>query len=192
MPGNGVFPDVNQVVRLAHVTDGASRTILVGERPADPETYWGWCAAGRGLDEHGLGDYAARRALGAPGPDWLQGLHARSDAMNRYYGLGEYANPVDAREQALTAKREAQLASTPAPDWFERSANAAIRDNRGVFVADDRFDLHPQQVPTTVTATSSGRDIDVPQIGIGLGVGLLLALGLFLAMKYTRIRPVAH
>jgi len=137
-----------------------------------------------GLNKHyGLGEYATVEPAA---------VSTRSDGLNRYYGLGEYANPVDAREQALTAKSEAQLASTPAPDWFERSANAAIRDNRGVFVADDRFDLHPQQVPTTVTATSSGRDIDVPQIGIGLGVGLLLALGLFLAMKYTRIRPVAH
>jgi prepilin-type processing-associated H-X9-DG protein len=57
MPGNGVFPDVNQIVRLSHVTDGTSRTILVGERPADPEAYWGWWAAGRGVDDRGLGDY---------------------------------------------------------------------------------------------------------------------------------------
>jgi len=57
MPGNGVFPDVNQVVRLSHVTDGTSRTILAGERPADPEAYWGWWAAGRGVDDHGLADY---------------------------------------------------------------------------------------------------------------------------------------
>jgi prepilin-type processing-associated H-X9-DG protein len=57
MPGNGVFPDVNHVVRLSHVADGTSRTILVGERPADPEAYWGWWAAGRGLDDHALGDH---------------------------------------------------------------------------------------------------------------------------------------
>ncbi|MEX0679481.1 MAG: DUF1559 domain-containing protein [Pirellulales bacterium] len=69
MPGNGVFPDVNQVVRLAHVTDGASRTMLIGERPADPETYWGWWAAGRGVDEHGLGDYVL---------DSSEGLHEGS------------------------------------------------------------------------------------------------------------------
>jgi prepilin-type N-terminal cleavage/methylation domain-containing protein/prepilin-type processing-associated H-X9-DG protein len=57
MRGNGAFPDVNQVIRLAYVTDGTSRTILVGERPADPEAYWGWWAAGRGVDDHGLADY---------------------------------------------------------------------------------------------------------------------------------------
>jgi hypothetical protein len=43
-----------------------------------------------------------------------------------------------------------------------------------------------------VTATSSGREIDLPQVGIGFGIGLLLALGLYLAMRFTRIRPLAH
>ena len=41
--------------------------------------------------QHGLGDDAGRRTLGAPGQDWLQALSARSDAMNREYGLGKYA-----------------------------------------------------------------------------------------------------
>jgi hypothetical protein len=121
-----------------------------------------------------------------------QALAVRSEALNKQYGLGEYAvSSVDARERSQVAKSEAQLASAPSPDWFERAANAAIRDNREV-VVDDRFDLHPQTVPTTVAATSSGREIDFPQIGIGLGVGLLLALGLYLATRMTRIRPVAH
>lgn len=66
MPGNGVFPDVNQVIRLAQIIDGTSRTILVGERPADPQAYWGWWAAGLGVDEHGLGDYVL---------DVSEGLH---------------------------------------------------------------------------------------------------------------------
>ena len=66
MPGNGAFPDVNRVVRLGQISDGTSRTILVGERPADPEAYWGWWAAGRGVDDHGLGDYVL---------DVSEGLH---------------------------------------------------------------------------------------------------------------------
>jgi hypothetical protein len=99
---------------------------------------------------------------------------------------------LNGRERSQIAKGEAQMAATPSPDWFERAAaNAASRDTRVVFV-DDRFDLHPQNVPTTVTATSSGREIDYPQVGIGLGIGLLLALGLYLTVRVTRVRQIAH
>jgi prepilin-type N-terminal cleavage/methylation domain-containing protein/prepilin-type processing-associated H-X9-DG protein len=75
MPGNGVFPDVNEVARFAQIVDGATQTILVGERPADPEAYWGWWAAGRGFDDHGLGDYVL---------DLSEGLHegARSGSAD--------------------------------------------------------------------------------------------------------------
>ena len=126
-------------------------------------------------------------------PQWHQALSARSEALNKQHGLGAYAvSSIDARERSLTAKSEAQLAAATYPDWFERAAATAIRDGRGVYVADDRFDFNPNEVPTTVTATSSGRDIDVPQVGVGLGIGLLLVLGLYLAMRFTRIRPVAH
>jgi len=54
--------------------------------------------------EHGLGDYAQRRVLGAPGANWLESLRARSEAMNRHYGLGEYA------------RQGARSKSTP--DWL--------------------------------------------------------------------------
>jgi hypothetical protein len=126
-----------------------------------------------------------------PAPQWQQALSARSEALNQQHQLGEYSvSSIDAREQALTAKYEAQMASTLAPDSFERAANAAIRDHREI-VVDDRFRLDPTNVPT-VTATSSGREIDFPQVGIGLGIGLLLAIGLYLAVRFTRIRPLAH
>jgi prepilin-type processing-associated H-X9-DG protein len=57
LPDNGAFPDVNRTVRLKDILDGTAQTLLVGERPVDPTAYWGWWAAGRGIDEHGLGDY---------------------------------------------------------------------------------------------------------------------------------------
>jgi prepilin-type N-terminal cleavage/methylation domain-containing protein/prepilin-type processing-associated H-X9-DG protein len=66
-PDNGVFPGVNQVVRLRDVRDGASQTLLLGERPTDPDAFIGWWAAGIGLDGHGLGDYVL---------DAADGLHA--------------------------------------------------------------------------------------------------------------------
>jgi hypothetical protein len=40
--------------------------------------------------------------LGTPSPDWLKALMARSEEMNRRYGLGKYA------------KRTSQRASAPA------------------------------------------------------------------------------
>jgi hypothetical protein len=46
--------------------------------------------------------------------------------------------------------------------------------------------------PVTVAAVDSGREIEWPQLGIGFGVGIVLALGLLLAMRFTRIRPLAH
>lgn len=46
--------------------------------------------------------------------------------------------------------------------------------------------------PAVVAATGSSSEIDWPQIGIGFGVGIALALGLLLAMRFTKIRPLAH
>ena len=51
--------------------------------------------------------YVAWAAVGtaqAAGPDWRVALNARSDAMNRYYGLGEYS------------RHGARSASSP--DWL--------------------------------------------------------------------------
>jgi hypothetical protein len=38
----------------------------------------------------------------------------------------------------------------------------------------------------------SGTEIEWPQVGVGLGLGIMLALGPWLAMRITRIRPLAH
>lgn len=57
LPDNGVFPDINRTVRLTDITDGPSQTLLLGERPAALDPYWGWWAAGAGLDGTGFGDY---------------------------------------------------------------------------------------------------------------------------------------
>jgi hypothetical protein len=40
--------------------------------------------------------------------------------------------------------------------------------------------------------TSTGTEIEWPQVGIGFGIGLVLALGLYLAMRFTRIRQPVH
>ena len=109
-------------------------------------------------------------------------------ARERGFGIVETQKlrSLDARERSLATKQVVQ----PAPDWFERAAAAAIRDYRA-FVVEDPFTVGPTAAPSVATV-SSGRGVELPQIGIGLGIGLLLALGLYLAMRFTRIRPVAH
>ena len=112
-------------------------------------------------------------------------LDAREQSLGAGVGNGKLS-AIDAREQAFGTKQVLQ----PAPDWFERAADSAIRNSR-VPVVDDRFTIDPTSGLDPVTV-SSGREIELPQIGIGFGMGLLLALGLYLAMRYTRGRPLAH
>jgi hypothetical protein len=104
----------------------------------------------------------------------------------------EQSSPLDAREAAFGAKRDAQLANVPGPDAFERAVITNER-SKPVIVVDDRFRLDPntgvEPGPVQVTNT---RDIEWPQVGIGLGIGLLLMIGLYLALKATRQRPLAH
>jgi hypothetical protein len=90
-------------------------------------------------------------------PQWMQALDARSQELNRRYGLGDYApavralklrsealnakyglgryastvtNSIDARERAFATKRNVQLSSGTPPDAFERAviAGTGARD----------------------------------------------------------------
>jgi len=101
-------------------------------------------------------------------------------------------SPLDAREAAFGAKRDAQLASVPGPDAFERAVNTHQR-SQPVVVVDDRFRLDAntgvQPAPVQVTSADG---VEWPQVGIGLGIGLLLMIGLYLGLKATRQRPLAH
>ena len=171
-----------------------------------PQWHQALMARSEGLNkQHGLGDYSPA----------IRALHVRSDALNRQYGLGEYASsnvdminarersfetkadvvpssPIDVRERSFAAKREAQLTDVSGPDAFERAVVASTRETPPI-VADDRFRLDPTTggEPTPVSVTS-GREIEWPQVGIGLGIGALLMIGLYLALKGTRQRPLAH
>ena len=116
-------------------------------------------------------------------------LDAREQSLGAGVGNGK-VSALDARERSFTAKQDPRLVAAQVPDWFERAAATAIRDNRTP-VVDDRFTIDPTSGPNPVTV-GSGREIELPQVGIGLGLGLVLALGLFLAMRYTRGRELAH
>ena len=133
---------------------------------------------------------ARERALGSQ-----QVVDARSDGLNRLYGLGEYANPIDLRERALVERPGRE---TTQPAGFDARSEGLNRlyglgEYAPPVVADDRFRIDQSNVPdNTVSATSSGRDIELPQLGIGLGLVLALVIGAFLMIRHTRGRPFAH
>jgi hypothetical protein len=102
-------------------------------------------------------------------------------------GMREYP---DAFERAVAAKQQGSGLVGPYRDAFERAALAGT-SQPGV-IADSHDRIAPSTPTSSVTATSSGREVEWPQIGIGVGLGILLALGLGLAMRFTRIRPLAH
>jgi hypothetical protein len=150
----------------------------------------------------------AKYGLGEHSPA-LEAIRIRSEALNKQYGLGRYATVVpparltesiSSREAMARAmvmaerrygmfreagladantraelRRASQAAVTSGPDAFERTVIASTRDPN----------------PVTVEVTS-GRDIEWPQVGIGVGFGLLLGLFLFVALRFVRIRPLAH
>jgi hypothetical protein len=118
---------------------------------------------------------------------------ARSDGLNRLYGLGEYSNPIDARERALVVPKT----SPPVQGFDARSDGLNRLYGLGEYappvVGDfDRFRIGNSNDPVTASATSSGRDIEWPTVGIGFGTGIVLLLGIMLVMKATHTRPFAH
>ena len=56
----------------------------------------------------------------------------------------------------------------------------------------DQVRLDPNKLSTPTVSASSGSEIQWPQLGIGFGLGILLVAGLWLAMRMTKGRPLAH
>jgi prepilin-type N-terminal cleavage/methylation domain-containing protein/prepilin-type processing-associated H-X9-DG protein len=52
---DGIFY-LNSAIKMAHITDGTSNTLLVGERPPSQDLNFGWWYAGYGFDGKGGGD----------------------------------------------------------------------------------------------------------------------------------------
>lgn len=136
---------------------------------------------------------ARERGLGITAQAAL--VDPRSEGMNRLYGLGEYANPVDLRERALVERpgrteTETQVGFDARSEGLNRLYG--LGEYAPAVVADDRFRIDHSNVPETVSVSSSGREFDLPQIGIGLGIGIVLLLGIALLMRAAHVRPFAH
>ena len=117
----------------------------------------------------------------AVAPDWFE--RAATRAVDRDGGIvvsrpdshdivtDQSNGYADAAERA---QRIDVVVPTALTDSFERSDPPAGSTNS-----------------PSVTA-SGGSDRDWSQLGTGFGIGLVLALGLFLTMRYTRGRELAH
>jgi hypothetical protein len=129
------------------------------------------------------------RALAARQREQAVMLDARERSASER-PAGTIISSVDARERSFGAKLQAQLGTGSSPDVVQRAVDA-----RGGSiiepVRDDRFRIDPTSGPSPVSVTS-GRDLEWPQLGVGFVVGLLLAMGLYLTVRLTRIRPLAH
>ena len=104
---------------------------------------------------------ARERAFGVAISQTPTGFDARSDGMNRLYGLGEYANPIDARERGLVVSKTTPQSQ---PQGFDARSDGMNRlygsaEYAAPVVADfDRFQIVPSNEPVTVSATSSSRE----------------------------------
>ncbi len=56
----------------------------------------------------------------------------------------------------------------------------------------DQVPLDPNSVSSPTVTASSGSEIEWPQLAIGFGLGILLVAGLWLAMRMTKGRALAH
>ena len=151
-------------------------------------------------------------------PQWQQALEARSEGMNKKYGLGDYDPAIRAlklRSEELNRQHglgEYSGSAYPASSILigkalDNPVSVAGKD------ASDRTNLvqpdfgqnflypggYPQSgygylgnPPASDSAVGSGSEIEWPQVGIGLGIGALLMIGLYLAVKGTRQRTLAH
>jgi len=144
---------------------------------------------------------AAKRALGptivserTPEPQWMTALRLRSEGLNRIHGLGEFA-PTAGSGYKDAFERIVEPQSIKALEARSEGLNRIY--GLGEYAPTNSYrDAHERAVPPTpstpVSVTVSNRDVEWPQVGVGFGIGIVLALGLFLAMKATRQRPLAH
>ncbi|MGH3078743.1 MAG: hypothetical protein ACRDPZ_11255 [Gaiellaceae bacterium] len=112
-------------------------------------------------------------------------------AVPAAWGKGQ---PVDQSQGSNLAQTDAHEGAAIGRDQMVPvdACVGAVATTR-VISGDDHVRIDPSDLPVSVPATSSGRELEWPQVGVGLGLGLglALALGLFLTVRYTRARPLA-
>ena len=94
--------------------------------------------------------------------------------------------PLPLRESVARTGQEAVAAF-----YANERATLVEQGSRSVGT-DDQVRLDPNNVPSPAVSVSSGSEIEWPQLGIGFGLGILLVAGMWLAMRMTKGRPLAH
>ena len=92
---------------------------------------------------------------------------------------------------------QASLLLQSTPTGFIRdhgdATQAKLVEQGGTSVGSgDQVGLDPNSLSTPTVSASSGSEIEWPQLGIGFGLGILLVAGLWLAMRMTKGRTLAH
>lgn len=145
-------------------------------------------------------EQSQRAGLGTIGPDAFEravlalqvrpAAPAYPDAHSRTFSgsaIATLPRYPDAFERAVITETRSGAPVGHVADAFER---AVLAGTPSVLV-DSHGRVEPISTPVS-TPVASGRTIEWPQVGIGFSVGLLLALGLGMALRLTRIRPLAH
>jgi hypothetical protein len=98
---------------------------------------------------------------------------------------------LDRADEARLAQ-QATLATSGRGLVFDDHRSYTGIQSAGRSLVFDDYRVDPVGQPVQVVASGSGDELEWPQFGLGLGLGIALAVGLFLTVRYTRARPLAH
>ena len=136
---------------------------------------------------------AERQLVAQPEPDAVAYFYANERAT-----LAELSDsPVQPSDSPATAAFYANESVTRAG---QEAVAAFIANERATLVEQgssdvdsrDQVRLDPNNAPSPAVSVSSGSEIEWQQLGIGFGFGILLVAGLWLAMRMTKGRTLAH
>ena len=133
---------------------------------------------------------AERQLVGLSEPDGVAYFYANERATLAQQTDSPARQSNSSETAAFFANERATLAQQS-----DSPARQGDSPATAAFLATERATLAQQassSVPSPTVSVSSGSEIEWPQLGIGFGFGILLVAGLWLTMRMTKGRPLAH